>query len=670
MYKENYSACLAFKNMGTTIAIQQNDFYDAGWRQDLPWIYYNQTGTEVIEKASRVQGKARFQTSATDKLGILRFVLGMYSLEGDFLGFQDLGSQLQLCPADYEDTIDFRRFGTSVNARCDYNISQLIDTNLQPNNTDVFYDLWLVDVNGNYIDVPVKINNYIDSNGSKPNQSKDKSKWKLTRRFFIYDTKSGLEGANSYKNGIKFGSYIRWLDKVKFVVQLRSEGSDEIYVPYVELEYRSKALTFIPDSKTTKVIYKVEYTMDPSSFWTVAWVFFGIGHIFIFIMAGWKIYVWTARHPKSLMGSVYMYKFIFNAAQFFLESWSTIVFWYLFAVSASFYFFFKLDQAPYLVMPQDENGNLLPFSIIFGIVFTLKIILLFVRIFRQSKSSFYVLDREKNMSSLHHILTNTLQQKSSEDRDFYEREYKEYEEPKAWRSIFIMNELNELLSSNIISIEVVLIWMGFILVGERWEFASLYDPRVLHGDSRSPSSYILMFFLFTLSIMIIGITLYILRYTVSFILPLDYMNFIDLCSVANVSLFIFDEKFHGYYIHGESPANSSDVTLDVLKKALDSEGQGLGKKRGLTENNPNLQTYEFYLPYSERKLFDEVFEECSQKSKKNKQSAYKKTPKVDFIYKSGEIGMYEEDFRKVTKINLISNSNYRLSAKRMRWTST
>ena len=43
------------------------------------------------------------------------------------------------------------------------------------------------------------------------------------------------------------------------------------------------------------------------------------------------------------------------------------------------------------------------------------------------------------------------------------------------------------------------------------------------------------------------------------------MDFVDLCSVANVSLFKFEEKLNGYYIHGESPTKSADVSLTTLK---------------------------------------------------------------------------------------------------------
>ena len=52
-----------------------------------------------------------------------------------------------------------------------------------------------------------------------------------------------------------------------------------------------------------------------------------------------------------------------------------------------------------------------------------------------------------------------------------------------------------------------------------------------------------------------------------------------------------------------------------------------------------------------RKMFDKVFEENerAQKHKKGDEDVYKKkTQKVDFIYKSNDLGMFEEDFRKVS----------------------
>ena len=605
----------------------------------------------MIRSDNRIQGTIEFQSDSSSKLGFLRFVAAKYDLEGNFLGYENITTQMQLCGADYKLGRDYRHFGKSVKTTCKFDPSKLVDADLQPNNTDMFYELFLVDTENNYIDVPVKIQNYVDSNGDKPNESDNISNWKFTRRFFIYDTKSGIEGADAFEGGSTYSSYIRWLHRVEIVIELDPDGDDTLYIPYVELEYRSKALSFIENSANDEVSFRAKYTFNPDDYWIVAYIFFGIINGFVVLITGFKIFSWTRRHPKQLMGSVYWMKLIYKLIFYFFETWSTLMFWYLFAVSASLYAFFKLGTSPILLMFQDEDNNLTPYAVIFTITICFKLFVIIAKTISQSYASFYVLDREKNMSSLYNTLTNALQKDHADDRDFYDREVKEEEEPKAWRSIFVMNELNELLTSKVINVEVVMIWSLFLLQGQGWEFASEYDPNINFSNSRSPETYVISFFTFSITIMLTGFVIYAIRYAIAFVFPPGYMEFEDLCTVANISLFIFDEKFHGYYIHGEWPSNSADVTLDVLKRELDREGDGGKNFRGLVESKPNLQTYEFYIPYSMRKMFDKVFEENerAQKHKKGDEDVYKKkTQKVDFIYKSNDLGMFEEDFRKVS----------------------
>jgi meckelin len=531
-----------------------------------------------------------------------------------------------------------------------------------------------VDTESNYIDVPVKIKNYVDSSGDNPNESSDIGDWKLTRRFFIFDTKSGIEGSGAYSAGETYSSYIRWLHKVSIEIELDPEGTDEMYIPYVELEYRSKSLSFIEDSSTDSISFMTSYKFNSSDYWLAALIIFGIVNGVVFIITAFKVYCWTRRHPSQLMGSVYGFKLVYKIIFYFCDTWSTLMFWYLFSVSASVYAFFKLGTSPLLMMFQDENNNLTPFAVIFAFIFVFKVFAVFSKVLSQTFASFYVLDREKNMSNLYSTLSNALQQAEDGNRDFYDREVKEEEEPKAWRPIFVMNELNELLTSKVVHVEVVLIWTLFLLQGQGWEFASEYDPEINFSNSRSPESYVISFFTYSLTILLTGFLIYIVRYAISFVFPPDYMEFEDLCTVANISLFIFDEKFHGYYIHGESPGNSADVTLDTLKRELDREGDGTATFRGLVPSNPKLQTYEFYIPYSLRKIFDQVFEENkeNQKKKKGDEEVYKKKKKKeDFIYKSGNMGAFEDDFRKVTQFHFYSfNINiYRSLPRRMRWTT-
>ena len=69
-----------------------------------------------------------------------------------------------------------------------------------------------------------------------------------------------------------------------------------------------------------------------------------------------------------------------------------------------------------------------------------------------------------------------------------------------------------------------------------------------------------------------------------------------------------DSYLHGYYIHGEAPWVSSDTVLSVLKKNLDSEGEGTKLKRGISDRYPQHQGYEVYIPVKFRQELDKTYE--------------------------------------------------------------
>jgi len=80
-------------------------------------------------------------------------------------------------------------------------------------------------------------------------------------------------------------------------------------------------------------------------------------------------------------------------------------------------------------------------------------------------------------------------------------------------------------------------------------------------------------------------------------------------------MFIFDQKFHGYYIHGQFPGDSSDVTLDKLKLALDAESLGNQNQRGLVDLMPGdqqLTTFEVFVSAKDRTYLDVIFKQESK----------------------------------------------------------
>ena len=80
---------------------------------------------------------------------------------------------------------------------------------------------------------------------------------------------------------------------------------------------------------------------------------------------------------------------------------------------------------------------------------------------------------------------------------------------------------------------------------------------------------ILKFFLSSIILLTIGWGQYAVKFFLKVWFPLKVAEFIDLCSVANVSVFILHDALHGYYVHGKSPYYGlADLNAEDLKRAL------------------------------------------------------------------------------------------------------
>lgn len=63
------------------------------------------------------------------------------------------------------------------------------------------------------------------------------------------------------------------------------------------------------------------------------------------------------------------------------------------------------------------------------------------------------------------------------------------------------------------------------------------------------------------------------------------INFIDLCSVSNISVFILMEKQYGYYLHGRSPHGVADVNMKDMLMHFERESNAMIGNRGLQPNS-------------------------------------------------------------------------------------
>jgi len=58
---------------------------------------------------------------------------------------------------------------------------------------------------------------------------------------------------------------------------------------------------------------------------------------------------------------------------------------------------------------------------------------------------------------------------------------------------------------------------------------------------------------------------------------------------------MFDETFHGYYIHGRSPYGQAEVSMEKLALALEFEASGKAHIRGMHDKYPTMQTFEIFI---------------------------------------------------------------------------
>jgi meckelin len=90
--------------------------------------------------------------------------------------------------------------------------------------------------------------------------------------------------------------------------------------------------------------------------------------------------------------------------------------------------------------------------------------------------------------------------------------------------------------------------------------------------------------------------------------------FVDLCTMAKISVFIMDEPYHGYYLHCRSPYEYADGSMQQLAEQLKKEESGLTTDRGLDAAGAprGCQTFELFTSPTFRSQFDKVYQALNQ----------------------------------------------------------
>jgi hypothetical protein len=91
----------------------------------------------------------------------MKFKLAKYDINGKFYGFEDFGKQMFLCDIPDDSLSQLITIGTTMSHKCTIDLTRLL-RNVNSQNANMFYELFLIDYNKNMIEVPIKITDYSD----------------------------------------------------------------------------------------------------------------------------------------------------------------------------------------------------------------------------------------------------------------------------------------------------------------------------------------------------------------------------------------------------------------------------------------------------------------------------------------------------------------------------
>jgi meckelin len=191
-----------------------------------------------------------------------------------------------------------------------------------------------------------------------------------------------------------------------------------------------------------------------------------------------------------------------------------------------------------------------------------------------------------------------------------------------WRSIMVANEWAEMQSERHTDIDFTLMFVLLFLAGVNYLYLSTPQPDAV-DLSTGPTNAGLRFFVIAMwYATVIAIQMGYKRIVYHFLDdPLD--TFVDMCQLANVSVFILDGPIHGYYLHGRSVHPHSDVNMRTMLANHKAETDGNLPFRGLTQlgevelKGASDLVFEMYLTQDIRSEYDDQFNVMMKQGESN-----------------------------------------------------
>ena len=504
----------------------------------------------------------------------LNFWVSKFGANGTLIKFERLEYDFLQCNNSNHGKTKYQYYGNNFESTCHIDINKYLN-----NEANFFYEIFLENNNEgdkehfNLIKIPIRITN--------------KDNMQVYRMFLHYYDSSK--------------DYFTYASKVKLYVQTKSPKEEyKIKYPYFEVTY--DRLSNIGDRNKNYIEYTFisEYKSDITKFVNAMKTVFWILTAIVILLVLYRTFVWIQYNPREVIPNNYLFKLLFEFIYKSCKYLGTFYFWFTFGISAYWYFFYKLQSKIYYLIPPTDDEAYEKFKMIFYIGFGCYMLKMFIRIYKQVSFDIFFVDWETEKVMAVNDIKSSLDKHSIKSRKYR----------SAWRMIHVANQFNQLQKERTFHLYFGFCWIVLLYFRCNWyrrEHAVPRDDRL----NEAPINFVLRNFIASILVLAsVSIELVVVK-ILQIWLPLKKTEFMDLCSVSNISVFILDEYLHGYYIHGLSPFLKADVNYDELFGYLNQEGTGAVRSRGLEndnieEHNKN-QSYEMFLSHVMRTIYDGLY---------------------------------------------------------------
>jgi len=560
------------------------------WSLHTPFVQYEVTetglalgNTDLMVKIS-LNGSdgADAQVAVGAATSRLRFKLATWALDGTWLGLRPLGTQLQPCGPASAEASSWQRVGVNYAWSCEIPTQDLLNAGEDVSGTR-FYELFLEDGDKRLYPVPVlnrsQRDNGVEANPAGADYGADPDRRRLTRRFFVLDTESGVGTAGPREA-------IRYASRVKISIGTRPEPKGTLLPPLLEVEYASRDPSVTGSAAPTNPSeFTAEWTGDDGSFWEAFEVM-----LIVFVVVGGaltvlRFFLFNSRRgsAQAVLGPNEMLSGLAGLA----DITANMLFLACAVAGAYWLFLFKLQTEAFAMLPADRDATF--FYAVLCAAAVLKSFSVAVLVFVQSQFGVSFVDWEKPRKVL---VPGTAKEGLAPT--------------SCWRTLLIANEWSELAAARYSWPEATLFVLVLALEGLRWTNVSGSTPDA--GDLEAHAWVV------DNGMMRAGLSTLVWAACVAaqYLLRLGILDrfvgnpasaFVDLCYMANVSMFLFSSATRpefGYYVHGRSTMTSTDTSLEELQLQLKREEGAVVGGRGLVadahgEADRDCQTFEVHL---------------------------------------------------------------------------